>query len=43
MVQWINLQRNNRFISTMLLYISWEKSKALHLVEEGLTSGRLAG
>ena len=43
MVQWMNLQRINRFVNPTLLYISFEKSGGLHIAELGLTAGRLAG
>ena len=36
MVQRTNLQWNNRFKNLMQLYILYEKSVALHLVEPGL-------
>ena len=42
MVQWTNLQRINRFVNLMRLYISHEKSEVLHLVELGLIAGRQA-
>ena len=31
-----------RFVNRMQLYISWEKSGGLYLMELGLTTGRLA-
>ena len=39
MVQWINLQRINRFANLTQLHISCEKSGGLHLAELGLTAG----
>ena len=45
MVQWTNLERIEKFVNCMRLYIiiSCEKSGGLHLTEPGLTAGRLAG
>ena len=43
MVQWMNLQRIKKFINGTRLYITSEKSGALHLAEPGLTAGWLAG
>ena len=40
--QWMNLQRIIRFVNPMRLYIACEKFRGLHLVEPGLTAGRLA-
>ena len=42
MVQWINRLRNNIFVNLPPLPLSCEISAALHLVQPGLTAGRLA-
>ena len=42
MAQWTNLQRIEKFVNRMQLYITCEKSRGLHLVEPGFTAGRLA-
>ena len=39
MVQWINLQRINRFVNSTRLYIYCEKSGALTLAKPGLMAG----
>ena len=39
MVQWMNLQRIEKFVNGMRLYITCEKSGGLHLAEPGLTAG----
>ena len=43
MAQWVNCLRNNIFVNPLPLPLSCEISGALHLVEPGLTAGRLAG
>ena len=43
MVQWVNRLRNNIFVNPPPLPLSCEISEALHLVQLGLTAGRLAG
>ena len=40
MVQWTNLQRIEKFVNPMRLYITCEKSGGLHLAELGCTAGR---
>ena len=42
MAQWMNLQRIEKFVNWMRLYITCEKSGGLHLAEPGLTAGWLA-
>ena len=42
MVQWVNRLQNNIFVNPPPLLLSWEISGALHLVQLGLTAGRLA-
>ena len=42
MAQWMNLQRMEKFVNGMRLYITCEKSGGLHLAEPGLTAGWLA-
>ena len=42
MAQWMNLQRIEKFINGMQLYITCKKSGGLHLAEPGLTAGRQA-
>ena len=42
MAQWMNLQRMEKFVNGMQLYITCEKSGCLHLAEPGLTAGWLA-
>ena len=39
MVQWMNLQRIEKFVNPMRLYITYEKFGGLHLAEPGLTAG----
>ena len=39
MAQWMNLQRIEKFVNGMRLYITCKKSGGLHLVEPGLTAG----
>ena len=43
MAQQTNLQRTEKFVIRMQLYIIYEKSGGLHLVEPGLTAGWQAG
>ena len=43
MVQWTNLQRIEKFVNQTQLYITWEKSGRLHLMEPGLAAGWLVG
>ena len=43
MVQWVNRLQNNIFVNPPPLPLSCEISGALHLVQLGLTAGRLAG
>ena len=43
MAQGANLQRIEKFVNGMRLYIACEKSGGLHLAEPGLTAGWLAG
>ena len=43
MVQWINVLRNNSFVSPTQLPLLWEKTGALTTVELGLTTGRQSG
>ena len=43
MAQWVNRLRNNIFINALPLPLLCEISGALHLVQPGLTAGRLAG
>ena len=43
MAEWMNLQRMEKFVNGMRLYITCEKSGGLHLAEPGLTASRLAG
>ena len=43
MAQWVNRLRNNIFVNPPPLPLSCEISGALHLVQPGLTAGRLAG
>ena len=42
MAQWVNRLRNNIFVNPPPLPLSCEISGALHLVQPGLTAGRLA-
>ena len=42
MVQWMNLQRIEKFENLARLYINCEKSGGLYLAEPGLTAGWLA-
>ena len=42
MVQWMNLQRMEKFVNGTRLYITCEKSRGLHLAEPSLTAGWLA-
>ena len=43
MVQWINILRNNSFVNPMQLPLLCGNSRAVALVELGLTAGWLAG
>ena len=43
MAQWVNRLRNNIFVNPPPLPLSCEISETLHLVQPGLTAGRLAG
>ena len=43
MAQWVNRLRNNIFINPPPLPLLCESSGALHLVQPGLTAGRLVG
>ena len=43
MVQCVNLQRIEKFVNGMRLYITCEESRGLHLAEPGLTAGWQAG
>ena len=43
MAQWMNLQRIEKFVNGMRLYITCEKSEGLHLAEPGLTAGWQGG
>ena len=43
MAQWVNRLRNNIFVNPPPLPLLCEISGALHLVQPGLTAGRLAG
>ena len=43
MAQWTDLQRIEKFVNGMRLYIICEKSGGLHLAEPGLMAGWLAG
>ena len=43
MVKWTNFRQIKRFVNSMRLYITCEKSGGLHLAEQGLTAGRQAG
>ena len=43
MVQWVNRLWNNIFVNPPPLPLLCEISGALHLVQPGLTAGRLAG
>ena len=43
MAQWVNRLRNNVFVNPPPLPLLCEISGALHLVQPGLTAGRLAG
>ena len=43
MVQWTNLQRTKKFVNSMKLYRTCEKSGGLHVAEPGLMAGRQAG
>ena len=43
MAQWVNRLRNNIFVNPPPSPLSYEISGALHLVQPGLTAGRLAG
>ena len=43
MAQWINVLRNNSFINPTRLPLLCRNSKAVELVEPGLTAGWLAG
>ena len=43
MAQWVNRLRNNIFVNPPPLPLLCESSGALHLVQPGLTAGRLAG
>ena len=42
MAQWINVFRNNSFVNPMRLPLLCRNSRAVALVEPGLTAGRLA-
>ena len=42
MAQWVNRLRNNIFVNPPPLLLSCEISGVLHLVQPGLTAGRLA-
>ena len=42
MAQWVNRLRNNIFVNLPPLLLLCEISGALHLVQPGLTAGRLA-
>ena len=43
MAQWLNRLRNNIFVNVPPLPLLCEISRALHLVQPGLTAGWLAG
>ena len=43
MAQWINVPRNNGFVNPTRLPLLCEKTRALAIVEPGLTAGRPAG
>ena len=43
MVQWINVLRNNGFVNPTQLPLLCEKTRALAVVEPGLTAGWQAG
>ena len=42
MAQWVNRLRNNIFVNPLPLPLLCEISGALHLMQPGLTAGRLA-
>ena len=42
MARWINLQRIEKLVNQMQLYITCEKFGDLHLAEPGLTAGWLS-
>ena len=43
MVQWINVFRNNSFISLTWLPLLCRNSEAIHLAQPGLVEGRQGG
>ena len=43
MAQWINVLWNNGFVNPMRLLLLYENTRALAIVEPGLTAGRQAG
>ena len=43
MAQWVNCLRNKIFVNPPPLPLLYDISGALHLVQPGLTAGRLAG
>ena len=43
MAQWLNVLRNNSFVNPMRLPLLCRNSRAIALVEPGLTAGRQAG
>ena len=43
MAHWTNFQWIKIFVNSARLYITWERSGGLHLVEPGFTAGSPAG